>query len=238
MARVVKEEEFTTRRTEILNAAQTLVYTKGYEQMTIQDILHAMNISKGAFYHYFDSKQALLEAIIDRTTLEGIQVIQPIIEDKSLSALEKFRQFFDVAARWKTDRKDFFLALLRVWYMDENAIVRQKMQAAGLRRIAPLLGQIVQQGIQEGVFHNAFPEQISEVLLTMIVSQAEALARLMLESPPGPDLFAQACSSAAVYDNAMERVLGAPPGSLKLMDVETLREWVDVPRKPVHSEGQ
>ena len=63
MARKVKEEDYASRRNEILDAARTLVYTKGYEQMSIQDILDALKISKGAFYHYFDSKPALLEAL-------------------------------------------------------------------------------------------------------------------------------------------------------------------------------
>ncbi len=54
MARIVKE--YSVRRNEILDAARQLVYTKGYEQMTIQDILDYLQISKGAFYHYFDSK--------------------------------------------------------------------------------------------------------------------------------------------------------------------------------------
>ena len=66
MPRVVKEDDYAARRNEILAVARKLVYTKGYEEMSIQDILDEMKISKGAFYHYFDSKPALLEALIDR----------------------------------------------------------------------------------------------------------------------------------------------------------------------------
>ena len=64
MPRIVKEH--AVRRNEILDLAQQLVYTKGYEQMTIQDILDGLQISKGAFYHYFDSKHAVLEAVVER----------------------------------------------------------------------------------------------------------------------------------------------------------------------------
>src|SRR5438309_977263 len=60
MARTVKEEEYAIRRNQILDVAQGLIYTKGYEQMTIQDVLDGVQMSKGAFYHYFDSKRALL----------------------------------------------------------------------------------------------------------------------------------------------------------------------------------
>jgi AcrR family transcriptional regulator len=61
MARIIKEHERSVKRNEIIDAAQRFIYTKGYEQMTIQDILDELQISKGAFYHYFDSKGALLE---------------------------------------------------------------------------------------------------------------------------------------------------------------------------------
>ena len=57
MARTIKGP--SEKRNEILDSARRLVYSKGYEQMTIQDILGELQISKGAFYHYFDSKGAL-----------------------------------------------------------------------------------------------------------------------------------------------------------------------------------
>ncbi|HXZ05870.1 MAG TPA: TetR family transcriptional regulator, partial [Ktedonobacteraceae bacterium] len=47
MARIVKEKEFAGKRNEILDVAQRLIYTRGYEQMTVQDILEELEISKG-----------------------------------------------------------------------------------------------------------------------------------------------------------------------------------------------
>jgi len=67
MARVVKDLKNAARRKDILDVAQRLVVeTKGYEGMSIQDVLDELKISKGAFYHYFDSKGDLLEALIER----------------------------------------------------------------------------------------------------------------------------------------------------------------------------
>ena len=62
MARMVNEAAHAARRNAILDTTQRVVETKGYEQMAIADILGELNISSGAFYHYFDSKPALLEA--------------------------------------------------------------------------------------------------------------------------------------------------------------------------------
>ena len=91
MARMIKREEYDLRRNNIIEAAGRLVYTKGYEQMSIQDILDDVHISKGAFYHYFSSKQALLEALIEQMALQVIQLLVPIIQDDRLPAPEKLQ---------------------------------------------------------------------------------------------------------------------------------------------------
>ena len=95
MPRTVNEQDRTLKRSENLDAAQQLVYTKGYEQMAIQDVLNELQMSKGAFYHYFDSKQALLEALIERMQQEAEQLLLPIVQDPHLDALEKFQRYID-----------------------------------------------------------------------------------------------------------------------------------------------
>src|SRR6266700_3782012 len=90
MARIVKEEEYAGKRNAILDVAQRLIYTKGYEQMTIQDMLDDLQISKGAFYHYFDSKQALLSALIERMGDQIEQLVLAIVRQKLLAARVKY----------------------------------------------------------------------------------------------------------------------------------------------------
>jgi TetR/AcrR family transcriptional repressor of nem operon len=223
MARIVKEH--AVRRSEILDVAQRLIYTKGYEQMTIQDMLDNLQISKGAFYHYFDSKQALLETIIERMQKEVEQLLLPIVQDPVLPALEKLQRFFDTLNRWKTAQKAFFLALLRVWYTDDNAIVRQKWRAAGIKWITPLLSVIIHQGIQEGVLTTSYPEQVGEVVLSLVQDLGETLAMLLLSFEPERADIRRVESIVAAYTDALERTLGIPEGSLQLTDTETLKEW-------------
>lgn len=49
------------RRDAIMRTAEKLFFEKGFAETSIQDILDALEISKGGFYHYFESKNALLE---------------------------------------------------------------------------------------------------------------------------------------------------------------------------------
>ena len=229
MARIVKEEEYAEKRNAILDVAQRLIYTRGYEQMTIQDILDDLQISKGAFYHYFDSKQALLEALVERIGVGALQLILPIVHDPELPALDKFQRYLDTLNQWKVGQKAFFLALLRVWFTDDNAIVRQKLRATAIREVAPLLSEIIRQGIQEGVMTAIYPDQVGELIMSLAQDAGETIGALLLWFDPERDDMQRVERTVAVYTEAFERVLGVPAGSLTLVDDQTLKEWFASP---------
>jgi AcrR family transcriptional regulator len=226
MARIVNKEEHAVRRNEILDVAQRLVYTKGYAQMTIQDILDELKISRGAFYHYFDSKSALLEAMTQRLIDEAEKLLQPVMDDPGLNAIEKLQRYFATAAIWKTTQKTYLLAILRGWYSDDNAIVRQKMTAAGLNWIAPMLVPVICQGIQEGVFKTDYPDLAVKVIMSIMQGLSESLAGILLVDLPDRDKIGQMENLLAAYTDAMERVLGAPAGSIRFLPPKILEEWV------------
>lgn len=227
MPRAMKEP--SVRRKAILDAAQMLVYTKGYEQMTIQDILDALRISKGAFYHYFSSKQELLEALIESLAEEAEKMIIPILQDPHLSALLKLEAFFLATGQWKTKQKAYLLSLLRVWYSDDNAIVREKMLLAMVKRFAPLLGGVIRQGVEEGFLTVSYPDSAAEVVIYLIRSLGDTFMEPLLAESPRAGDFEKVQTALAAYTDALERVLGAPPGSLHLMDQVTLAEWIPPP---------
>jgi AcrR family transcriptional regulator len=226
MARIVNQEEYDLRRNKILESAQRMVYTKGYEGLSIQDILADQQISKGAFYHYFSSKQALLEALIDHLADQALELLTPIVQDEHLPATDKLLRFFDVAARWKTARKEYLLTLMHTWYADENALLRLKTQVALMPLISPLFTAIIRQGVDEGVFRTQFPNQACDIIFSMLQSYGDILVRQISQ----PALTLQDLHSleliTTAYQDAVERILGAVPGSLPLFDPAILREWI------------
>jgi len=224
MARTAKA--FTVKRNEILEAAQRLVQTKGYEQMTIQDVLEALQISKGAFYYYFRSKQNLLDAMIAHMVDQGEKLFLPIMQDPDLNALEKLKRYFDTVASWKNAQRAYLIAIMRVWYADHNAIVRQKMITATLERFMPAFTEIIHQGVREGLFAPNHPDQVGEVVMALLQSMGDRLARFILFFDPECDDFRRIEDSVMAYTDAIERVLGAPSGSIHLFNLEILRDWV------------
>src|SRR5256886_12843501 len=159
MARTVNATLHMVRREAFLDVAQRLVQAKGFESMSIQDVLDELDASKGAFYHYFDSKQALLEAVVERFADVAIAELAPVLNDPKLPALRKLERFFAGIARRKAEQKKLMLAIIEIWNSDGNAIVREKLRRLTVSRMVPLLSAVINQGIDEGVFPVASPDE-------------------------------------------------------------------------------
>jgi AcrR family transcriptional regulator len=229
MARTVNEEEYAEKRNGILDAALRLVYTKGFERMTIQDILAELHISSGAFYHYFDSKAAVLKALIERMQPEVEGPLLAIIRDPDLPAIDKLQRFLTTLDRLRMDQHTVIAGLLHVWFSDDNAIVREKVDEGIIERRAPLFADIVRQGIREGVFATSYPDQAGEVIVTLLQRMGNTHARLLVSLMQGRDEEAyieRIVTTHAAYMEAIERVLGAPASSLHRTDAGAVRVWV------------
>lgn len=232
MVRVTNEQDYAQRRNAILDTTQQLVESKGYEQMTIQDILDALHISKGAFYYYFDSKAAALFALIQRLGDQAEQLVLPIIHDPELSAPDKLQRFFDTLGQEKKAHKRFILEFMRIWYDDENALVRQKLYTARVKRFTPLLAEIIRQGNEEGVFQTSYPEQAGRWILALSEEVAFAAADLLLAREHRSTDLSQLEQMAEAWVDALERILGAKPGCFHFAARDELSQWQVSPGEP------
>jgi AcrR family transcriptional regulator len=195
--------------------------------MTIQDILDQLHISKGAFYHYFDSKVAVLEAVVERMAAEQVKpIFMKIVRDPQLPALEKLHQYFYMSTSWKTSNKALLVSLMKVWFSDDNALTRQKMLATTVEHMGPFFLEIIKQGVDEGVFSTPHPEIASQVTIKLIYDLAyESGQMLISEEVKQSDNLRQIETLYAAYGDVLERVLGAPKGSIQFMAAEALRVW-------------
>ena len=227
MARIVNEQEYNQKRNEILDTTQKLVYSIGYDNMAIQDILNELKMSKGAFYHYFKSKDDLIEALILHM-MEGVNgVLERIAEDSAMSGLEKLNTYFASAAAWKTARKPFFKALIQSWYSDENLVIRVKSQTETIKMASPLVNQIIAQAVAEGSMDIPYPELAGEMIFNIFLGMGESMVDYVLKPDSNTD-FEYLLNG---YTLAIERVLGAKPGTVKLLEPAVLDEWRDIKQK-------
>jgi len=225
VARTVNATLRTVRRDAFLDVAQRLVQTKGYEAMSIQDVLTELEASKGAFYHYFDSKQALLEAVVERFADGAMAGLAPVLADPNLPALRKLEKVFAGIARWKADQKELVLAIMEVWNSDGNAIVREKLRRLTERIMVPLLSAVVRQGVNEGAFLVDSPNETATVLVSLMEGFQQQASDLFIARQAGTVTFEEVRRSVAANTEAFERILGVPKGSLTLTSEQTLHFW-------------
>lgn len=224
MARNKIEADYKVKKNDILEFAQRFIMSKGYDQMSIQDIIQDLGISKGAFYHYFKSKSELLDGLTDKLVVSSMSIVQPIVDDPSLPAIEKFQVLFNTIANYKTANRVLLMQLLRVWYADENAILRQKLLLFSKKEIAPLISKIVHQGINEGTFNPKRKEMFGEIYMTLLQDLGDSIALLILDekSDHPPEKLQQMVDT---YTSVITDLLGAPEGSICLIEPKMLEQW-------------
>ena len=225
MARTLDRAAHAVRRDAFIDSAQRLIEARGYEQMSIQDVLDDVGASRGAFYHYFDSKAALLDAVVGRMVEQATAAMSPLLADPDRSAEDKLSGLFAGLASWKGERRDFLLRLMEVWLSDDNALTREKFRRGVAMTMTPILATIVRQGVQDGSFHVTSPEHAARVLVALLLGANEHAGQLYVLRQAGEVPFELVEGALRAYPEAYERILGARQGSLWWVDESTLQEW-------------
>jgi AcrR family transcriptional regulator len=223
MTRIVKAPD--ERRSELIAYAQKLFYSKGYESTSVRDIVDEVGVAKGTFYYYFDSKTAVLEAVVDELIAQAQVILQEIVADETLAAIPKWIQAFQVVGNWKIERKDEMIALLRLLQKDENVLLQYKMWMQATQVLSPELAKIIAQGVEEGVFETESIQDAVEIALAIARGVRDTIYDTLLNPNRYDDPAALAWRKITAVQTAIERVLGAPPGSLPIIDEQSLAAW-------------
>jgi AcrR family transcriptional regulator len=229
VARTINPKEYAFKRNEILTATQKLVFTKGFEEIAVKDILKELQISSGAFHHYFVSRDELLGALIERIRDESEKPLRAIIDDENLSAVEKLEGFFATLASLRMGQGKRIARVMQTWYSDRNAVIRQKIDEATRELRIPMLTDIVSQGIAEGTFNTDYPELAGDIVLSILQGMGDSLNKLLLSLNRGSDMQASMARVASIDSaclDAIERVLGLPQKTFKRAEHKALKTWV------------
>ena len=146
-----KYPEITEER--ILQAAERLFLEKGYDNTTIQDIVDALgDLTKGAVYHHFKSKEDLMEAVGDRMFVRNNPFAEAAAR-KDLNGLEKLR------ASILMNQSDDARMEMTVQSMPilENPRFLASMIRDNQQEIAPYLRRFLEEGSATGPFTRNIP---------------------------------------------------------------------------------
>jgi AcrR family transcriptional regulator len=157
--RIIKERD--ERRNEILDTAERLFHVKGYEKCTVNDILKEIAIAKGTFYHYFRSKEEVLDVIVSRYADIIIRRADKILKTDNISPEEKLMRAF--MAMRITNQIDS--DTLNDMHKTENTLLHQKILNRIVTVMAPVLVRIIEEGIEKKAWSCRYPLQYMQIFL-------------------------------------------------------------------------
>lgn len=189
------------RKQELLDIAYNLFLQKGYENTSVDEIIEKAQIAKGTFYYYFKTKEQMLEEVIDIMVEEETKKAQGYLQlpcslpEKILAVLSAFRP--------QMEENTIVTALNQ----PENLLLHDKVQRKINERAIPILSQIVEEGLKEGIFdcdHIA-----TRVKMILILSN-----NLFDDSGAGENMGQSGSQDMEVFIDLTEKLLGAKKGTM------------------------
>ncbi len=220
-------KDYNVRKNEILDTAQKLFFELGYEQTSVSSIIDSVGVAKGTFYYYFKSKEELLDHLAERFADEMAAKISEIVGNESIGALEKLNLTFLQSGQYKMENKELMITFMRVLYRDDNTMLRHKMFNRVIKRTAPFLAKIIEQGLSEKVFDTPSAEEAGEFILLIGRPINEVIVREFLNLSEKPERKALLKRRLRFYQDSIERILGAPAGSIEIIDEEIIDGFLE-----------
>jgi AcrR family transcriptional regulator len=183
-------------RTRIMESAIKLFSSRGFNAASVDDICAEAGVSKGAFYHHFESKQALFLALLDgwlKTIDNAIEASkEKTVPETFLQMTEAFPYIFETAGGGLPMFLEFWLQASR----DEKI---WQASIAPYRRYHKYFTTLIKKGVDEGSFVEVEPEIASR----LIVSTAMGLLLQSLLDPKGAKWEKVARESTAMLLNGL-----------------------------------
>ena len=166
--------------------------------------MNALGIAKGTIYHYFKSKEALLEAVIEDIVEENIKQMQDILNQSHGDVLSTFKHLVK-AGNKSAENKD----ILDLLHRPGNDAMHNRLLAAILVRQAPLYAELIQKGCHDGIFETESPLECSEFILAGV----QFLTDVGIYPWTQEDLKRR----IQAFPKLIEQQLKAPPGSFQFL---------------------
>ena len=185
------------RKQELLKIAYDMFLSRGYENTSVDDIIARAQIAKGTYYYYFPSKEKMLEDVIEMMIESEAETAGRII-GSDLPVPQKIVAVITSIRPAETEKpiKD---ALMR----PENVLMHDKIRKKIIEVVVPLLSEVVEEGINEGIF--ACDNIRERVRMLLVISNDTFNDRVFNER------------DIAVFIDMTEKLLGAEKGTMSFI---------------------
>ena len=199
------------RKDELIRIAYTKFLENGYEQTSVDEIINEAQIAKGTFYHYFQSKEQILEQVVEMVMQKGLERADNVLG----SALSVPEKIIGVILAFRPMEAE--LVIQNTLNQPENVLLHDRVNKKLICDVVPLLAEIVREGIRQGLFDC---EQIEErVKLILIMS-----SRLFDNG-----VFSE--NETIAFIDMVEKTIGAKTGTMEFIKKLILGGQIDEENK-------
>ncbi|KPI52030.1 hypothetical protein KW94_10685 [Clostridioides difficile] len=150
-------------KTQILEVAWKIFEEQDYDDVTMQQIVDTLDISKEAVYYHFKDKEMLFEEIVLNSLRVEVENLKSLLNNPKLTVREKVSEFILYISSSEIRKKliDYMCSQKKPTFFIKNI-------RASTIEITPLLSCLIKQGIEEGIFKTDYPDEVSEVFIILI----------------------------------------------------------------------
>ena len=160
------------KKQELIKLAFELFMKNGYENTSIQDIMNAAKISKGAMYHYFTCKEDVLDAVLNYIIDLDAKRLYPVLNSTTLRPIEKLTALMSLdaprAAR-EVEQATEYIA------KRQDSIFDYRARELSKKRSIPEIANLIQEGIAAGDFHTKYPGEMAIFIYASVQAVGESI---------------------------------------------------------------
>ena len=185
------------RKKELLKIAYDMFLTRGYENTRVEEIIDKAQIAKGTYYYYFESKEQMLEEVIDMMIDNETEMAKQVIAT-DISVPQKI---VGILASIKPTEAE--QPVKNALFQPENVLMHYKVRQKLINVLTPLLSEVIGEGVNEGIFEcENIPERVKMLLI-------------ISDSTFNEGTFSE--KDISVFIDMTEKLLGAENGTMSFI---------------------
>lgn len=173
----------------ILDALQKLLENQNIQKISVSDIAQTAGIAKGSIYYYFPSKDAIVEALVERSYAASIETAKQLAKQTTIPPFTRMALIFQACRNSSSE----FLKQNKAATnssIQEQTLLHHKYLRYIIMELKPVLTEIIRQGIDNGEISFEHPDSLAEIVLlvltvkidnTLIPSTREEIEQIILD---------------------------------------------------------
>ena len=201
-----------SKRKQILDSLNELLQNQDLNNISVSDIAQKAGIGKGSIYYYFDSKDAIVDALIERTYKTPLETAKALVKQTEISPYKRMAAIFEACQKSSKE----FLQNRRNMYENalsqsaqEQAYIHHKYLKYLIAELKPSLTELIKQELADGLGSFDYPEELAEIVLIVLTVK---LDNSIIPSTPKE---IEKCIHALII--LLEQGTGTPSGVLDYM---------------------